>query len=69
MAAYYVNTVPQYNGDHEVHTLGCPHPANLENRLQLGDHPNCQSAVRAAKLYYPMTADGCYWCSNSCHKR
>lgn len=67
MAAYYVNRQAQNNGDHEVHTIGCPHPAALHNRKQLGDHPSCQSAVRKAKETYPSTANGCYWCANACH--
>ncbi|PCJ77028.1 MAG: hypothetical protein COA53_02140 [Rhodobacteraceae bacterium] len=66
MAAYYVNTHAQDNGDHEVHTTGCPHPPLPQNRRQLGDHLNCQSAVRVAKTVYP-TANGCFYCSNTCH--
>jgi len=66
MPAYYVNKVAQPNGDHEVHTDGCPYPAEVQNRLQLGNHINCHSAVRDAKLYY-SAANGCYYCSNPCH--
>ena len=41
-------------GDHEVHNLNVaneclPDPAN---RLDLGDHPNCQSAVTEAKQHF-----------------
>lgn len=66
MASYYVNKQAQTNGDHEVHTSGCPHPADASNRLQLGDHLNCQSAVRTAKQSYTQV-NGCYYCCNSCH--
>ena len=69
MPAYYVNTVAQPNGDHEVHTeYGCPTPAQTNNRHALGSHASCHSAVRAAKKIYP-TADGCKHCSLPCHSR
>ena len=68
MAKYCVNRKPQDNGDHEVHDLdiasGClPRP---EHRLDLGSHPNCQSAVTAAKHYYPKS-NGCAFCAPACH--
>jgi len=64
---YYVNTQAQYNGDHEVHqATGCPTPAAAQHQKDLGDHPNCQSAVRAAKQYYTQT-NGCAHCSPTCH--
>ncbi len=66
MPPYYVNKVAQPNGDHEVHTDGCPHPAEIRNRHPLGGHLSCYSAVSAAKLIYPK-ANGCYYCSNPCH--
>lgn len=62
---YYVNRNAQKDGDHEVHRLGCAHPANEENRLYLGDHRDCKAAVEAARRHYP-TADGCYHCSRAC---
>jgi hypothetical protein len=68
MADYHVNTNPQSGGEHEVHETGCGHQPNPGNRHNLGDHPNCQSAVRAARTTYP-TADGCYYCSNACHRK
>lgn len=66
MASYYVNKNAQSNGDHEVHQLGCDHAANVSNRIRLGDHPNCQSAVRAAKQHYSQV-NGCFYCCNPCH--
>ncbi len=66
MARYLVNTNPQPNGDHEVHTTSCGHLPNLTNRLDLGEHSTCTTAVAAAKRYYP-TANGCYYCANPCH--
>lgn len=66
MAAYYVNTNAQPNGDHEVHTIGCPFPPDYSNRLQLGDHPNCSLAVRAARQHFNQV-NGCYYCANDCH--
>lgn len=66
MAKYYVNKNAQPNGDHEVHTTGCSYLPNPENRIVLGDHTNCTSAVTKAKEYYNQV-NGCYYCSNSCH--
>lgn len=66
MAYYCVNKNAQNNGDHEVHTVGCDHyPAEI-NRLSLGDHANCHTAVTKAKLTYSQS-NGCYWCSRPCH--
>lgn len=64
---YYVNKKVQPNGDHEVHDFAyCPHPADIENRLDLGFHTNCQSAVLKAKQYYPKS-NGCFYCCKPCH--
>lgn len=66
MARYFVNENAQPNGDHEVHKHTCDHPPFPVNRLDLGDHPDCQSAVRAAKRTYPQS-NGCFHCSRECH--
>ena len=66
MARYYVNKNAQANGDHEVHTTGCPYLPNPENRIYLGDFSSCAPAVREAKKHYPQS-NGCYWCSRECH--
>jgi hypothetical protein len=67
MSSYYVNKNAQPNGDHEVHEAGCAWMPAAENRIYLGEHSNCASAVREAKKYYGQV-DGCYFCSNACHK-
>lgn len=66
MANYHVNKNAQSNGDHEVHVSGCGHAPDVANRLQLGEHSTCQSAVREAKKTYSQS-NGCYYCSNACH--
>ena len=66
MAAYYVNSNAQDNGDHEVHTPGCEHFPEPQNRVYLGDFTNCADAVREAKKRYPQS-NGCYYCANPCH--
>ena len=67
MPRYYVNKNAQANGDHEVHqTVGCPTPAAVENRLDLGDFASCHGAVIEAKKHYPQS-DGCANCSPDCH--
>lgn len=68
MARYYVNKNAQANGDHEVHREGCSYMPAPENRIYLGDFASCGPAKQEAKKHY-STADGCYYCSNACHKR
>lgn len=68
MKYYYINKNAQENGDHEVHTAGCPHPPKPTNRIALGAFLTCQQAVSAAKNKWPKTRiNGCYYCSNACH--
>ncbi len=64
MSRYYVNNRAQNNGDHEVHTTGCNYMPS--DKIDLGDHDNCRSAVQRAKTYYNQS-NGCYHCSNACH--
>lgn len=66
MALYYVNKNAQWNGDHEVHELGCSFMPYDENRKYLGNFFNCRDAVREAKKHYSQV-NGCYYCSNDCH--
>ena len=66
MAAYYVNQNAQSNGDHEVHKSGCSFMPQAANRTYLGDHATCRAAVTEAKKYYRQ-ANGCYYCSGTCH--
>lgn len=67
MAQYCVNKNSQPNGDHEVHNLGtCTVLPRLENRLALGEHATCHTAVSQAKLTYSQS-NGCATCSPSCH--
>jgi hypothetical protein len=66
---YYVNKNPQSNGDHEVHNETCRSPRCplIENREQLGNYYICYSAVAEAKRRGYRTANGCAYCSPSCH--
>lgn len=69
MPDYYVNKNTQANGDNEVHRsdeVGCQNPAYHVNRVDLGWHSSCQSAVKKANdMGY--NANGCYYCANACH--
>ena len=69
MALYYVNTKAQTNGDHEVHQYGCTYFPAQEHAQYLGQFSICQYAVAEAKKYYPLTANGCFYCANTCHTR
>ncbi len=68
MANYCVNKNAQSNGDHEVHNLdaGCSRLPDVSNRLSLGSHQNCSTAVQKAKQTYPKS-NGCFYCSPACH--
>ena len=66
MAYYRVNYNPQNNGDHEVHKQGCTYYARFTNYQELGDQPNCHSAVMIAGLYHEQV-NGCAFCSPLCH--
>ena len=66
MGRYYVNSNAQLNGDHEVHTEGCPFPPETENRIHLGVFHGCLGAVQAARNYYQQV-NGCAYCSPACH--
>lgn len=66
MPNYYVNRNAQSNGDNEVHEDACNQGAALPNRVALGYHASCVSAVAMAKRTYPR-ANGCAYCSPACH--
>lgn len=69
MATYIVNRNEQATGEHEVHRLDTcnrlPEPAN---RVPLGEHYSCTSALEAARKIY-RNSDGCWYCSAECHKK
>jgi len=66
MAYYCVNKNAQSNGDHEVHKSGCSFYPAPENRISLGEHLVCSTAVSKARDYYDQV-NGCYYCANPCH--
>jgi 23S rRNA G2069 N7-methylase RlmK/C1962 C5-methylase RlmI len=68
MKDYYVNKIKQSNGDLEVHESSCRFLPNIENREYIGLFNDCKEAVKKAKEKYAQS-DGCYFCSNSCHKK
>ncbi len=69
MANYCVNKNEQSTGEHEVHnTDTCSYCPDLNNRVDLGYHSDCKSAVTAAKAHY-SNVDGCAHCCEPCHTR
>ena len=69
MSQYIFNKNVDNNGNHEVHTNSCSYLPAEENRVPLGFHLNCTSAISTAKTLYPGSSfDGCYYCSKACHK-
>lgn len=69
MARYCVNRNAQPNGDHEVHNLDtCWTPPAPANRIDLGTHSSCVTAVATARARFPgARINGCVHCSPSCH--
>ncbi len=63
---YYVNKKTQSNGDHEVHKESCFYLPSPLNRIDLGEHLTCSSAVVKAKTYH-QKSNGCFYCSKDCH--
>ena len=71
MPTYLVNTKERFsNGKHEVHqTYNCSHLPDSENQEDLGWHADCKAAIKEAKGRHPgWIMDGCYFCSEDCHK-
>lgn len=67
MKKYYLNLVPQSNGDYEVHTEDCSFRPQ-RNYDDLGYFFSCNSAVNTAKDRHPYKKiNGCYYCSKPCH--
>ncbi len=68
MAKYVVNNNTTYNPGkhHEVHTTTC-HVCPKNDYKNLGEHKDCQSAVKEAKETH-SDADGCIHCCKPCHK-
>jgi hypothetical protein len=56
------------SGDHEVHDLGSTKEClpDIDNRMDLGHHATCRTAVSAAKELF-SDVNGCYYCANECH--
>lgn len=69
MASYFFNINVDENGYNEVHKESCSYLPSLHNRIYLGIFAGCFSAITYAERQYPSkTFDGCYYCSNECHK-
>ncbi len=66
MSIYYVNKNPQANGDHEVHVSDCTFLPSSDNRLFLGNHFDCKSALVKARIHFPQS-NGCFYCCKPCH--
>ena len=66
---YFVNQNAQISGEHEVHKEGCPYLPAPSNRVNLGLHEHCSTAVAEARRCHYRNVDGCFWCCNDCHTR
>lgn len=69
---YVLNRNAQPTGEHEVHVVNgtCSWLPQWQNRIDLGKHTHCSSAVTTARNRYPGTAiDGCKHCCPDCHAK
>ncbi|MFQ5471064.1 MAG: hypothetical protein ACE5EH_12325 [Gammaproteobacteria bacterium] len=66
MAEYYVDTVEQDNGDHEVHKQGCRFMPKDMYRIYLDEFSNSIDAVCEAKKFFENST-GCVFCSSEYH--
>lgn len=65
---FYLNANEQPAGEHEVHRDDCYWMPASDNRLYLGIHESCGSAVGRAQVGYPAwSINGCMHCSIACH--
>jgi len=69
MYKFIVNKNSDEKGLHEVHQENiCNHLPLLENRVDLGSHSNCTSALQKVRQLNPnLRFDGCAYCAPSCH--
>lgn len=65
MSHYCADRNKSSKGSHEVHESSCGYLPQAGDRLELGIHPNCQSAVVAAKRVYAQST-GCSICCPDC---
>ena len=70
MDQYIVNKNNQTTSEHEVHNVskGCNFLPERKNRLDLGFHYSCESALEKAREHY-SEVDGCYYYTECCHSR
>jgi len=61
VANYYVDTIPQANGDHEVHTDACADFKEMKEPQHLGEFHYAKTAIEIARSYYNQVA-GCDTC-------
>ncbi|MDX1489994.1 MAG: hypothetical protein R3332_01800 [Pseudohongiellaceae bacterium] len=65
MPQYCADRNKSSKGSHEVHVDSCSYLPQAKDRLELGSHANCQSAVTAARRVYAQSV-GCPVCSPDC---
>ena len=67
MKNYYAHIPINSNGYHEIHTEECSHLPDVENRIYLGQFPNCKYAIVEAHKYFERV-NGCSFCISLCYK-
>ena len=66
---YYYNKNLDSRGNHEVHAGTCSYMPAAHNREYIGYESSCQAAIARVKVSTGKSNfDGCFYCSNACHK-
>jgi hypothetical protein len=65
---FYINTRPQTNGEHEVHTATCMFLPHENRREDLGEHYSCSDAIESAEEQFEKV-NGCFFCARLCHEK
>lgn len=69
MPTYIYNSSQTDGKYHEIHLTTCNHLPKISNRVILGWHVDCKSAIREAERRTGCNDfDGCYYCSRNCHR-
>lgn len=71
MPVFYADMNARSRGEHEVHQdtrPACDFAPAMQNRLSLGTHDDCRSAVKEAIAIF-VNATGCSRCCPACHTR
>ncbi len=66
---YYIDTLIDSYTFYIVHRSDCQYLPNKSNRIFLGNFSDSSLAIKKAREYSYLKANGCYWCCRSIHRK